>query len=184
MFNDKLINAVLSLKRSQKRLLSLLVDLFTIPFVLWLAFALRLDFSYIPGPAQYWIFIAAPAIAIPIFIRMGLYRAIIRYIGFHALWAILKSVALYSLIWSLVVLLAKVDGVPRSVFILNFILSILSVGGSRMVARYILSSFTPGTSKPGHLKRKKVVIYGAGAAGMQLAVALNQSKEFKPVAFI
>ena len=184
MLSDEFINSILGLKRSQKRLLSLLVDLCTIPFVLWLAFALRLDVSYIPGPPQYWIFIAAPAIAIPIFIRMGLYRAIIRYIGFHALWAVLKSVALYSLIWSLVVLLAKVDGVPRSVYILNFILSMLSVGGSRMIARYVLSNYAPGSSKPGQFKRKKVVIYGAGAAGMQLAVALNMSKELKPVAFI
>lgn len=184
MIKNNFINFILSLKRSHKRLLSLSVDFLLIPLVLWLSFSIRLDLPYIPGTHQYWIFLAAPMIAIPIFIRMGLYRAIIRYIGFHALWAILKSVALYSLLWSLLVLLAKVDGVPRSVYILNFILSILSIGGTRMMARWIFTGSGLAISRPGHVKRKNVVIYGAGAAGMQLAVALSMSKELKPIAFI
>ncbi len=144
-----------------------------IPFVLRLAFSFRLDLPYIPRTNQYWIFLAAPLIAIPIFIRMGLYRAIIRYIGFHTLWAVLKSVALYALLWSLLVLLAKVDSVPRSVYILNLLLSILCIDGNGLAM-----------SRPGYIKHKNVVIYGEGAAGMQLAVAISMSKELKLIAFI
>jgi UDP-N-acetylglucosamine 4,6-dehydratase len=184
MLKNNFINFILGLKRSQKRLLSLTVDFLMIPFVLWLSFSFRLDRLYIPDPHQYWVFLAAPMIAIPIFIRMGLYRAIIRYIGFHALWTVIKSVALYTLLWSLLVLLAKVNGVPRSVYILNFLLAILSIGGSRMVARWIFSGSGLAMSRPGYIQRKNVVIYGAGSAGMQLAVALGMSKELKPIAFI
>jgi UDP-N-acetylglucosamine 4,6-dehydratase len=184
MIKNNFINFILGLKRSQKRLLSLTVDFLMIPIVLWLSFSFRLDRLYLPDPHQYWIFLAAPMIAIPIFIRMGLYRAIIRYIGFHALWTVIKSVALYTLLWSLLVLLAKVNGVPRSVYILNFLLAMLSIGGSRMVARWVFSGSGLAMSRPGYIQRKNVVIYGAGSAGMQLAVALGMSKELKPIAFI
>jgi FlaA1/EpsC-like NDP-sugar epimerase len=178
------INWLLSISRSNKRMIALSIDFLMIPVILWLAFSIRLDQFYIPPEQQLWIFICAPLIAIPIFIRMGLYRAIIRYIGFRALWAILKSIALYSLVWSIIVLLLKVDGVPRSVYFLNTLLAILFIGGSRLVARWMFSSQGLSISRPGYIPQKKVVIYGAGSAGMQLALALGMGKEMNPIAFI
>jgi len=181
---NTLINWFLGLERSNKRLFILSLDFFMVPALLWLAFSLRLDQLYIPPAQQLWIFFAAPLVAIPLFIRFGLYRAIIRYIGFNALWAVIKSVILYALIWSVLVLLAKVEGVPRSVYLLNALVAILFIGSSRMAARWLFSRQGSGASRSGCQPHKNVVIYGAGSAGMQLAVALGMDCEQKPVAFI
>lgn len=110
-----------------------------VPVLVWLAFSIRLEQLYQPSSQQYWIFIAAPLIATPIFVRFGLYRAIVRYIGFKALWAVVQAVVFYALFWSLMVLMAGVEGVPRSVYILNGLLAILFIGGSRMAARWLFS---------------------------------------------
>lgn len=179
-----LINWFLGLERSYKRFFIISLDFIMVPAVLWLAFSIRLDQLYQPPAQQFWIFLAAPLIAAPIFIRFGLYRAIMRYIGFKALWAVVKSVVLYAVIWSLLVLLAKVDGVPRSVYILNALIAILFIGGSRMTARWLFSGRSVMVNRAGCVSQKNVVIYGAGSAGMQLASALTMSCEQRPIAFI
>ncbi len=181
---NKLINWFLGLDRSFKRLFILGLDFFMVPVVLWLTFSIRHDHLYQPTAQQFWIFLAAPLIAIPVFIRLGLYRAIMRYIGFKALWAVVKSVILYAIIWSLLVLLAKVDGIPRSIYILNALIAMLFIGGSRMAARWLFSGRAVSTFRMGSGEHKKVVIYGAGSAGMQLASALMMSSEQQPIAFI
>ncbi|WPE17685.1 polysaccharide biosynthesis protein [Candidatus Thioglobus autotrophicus] len=125
----------------------------------------------------------APLVAIPIFIKFGLYRAIVRYIGFKALWVIVQAVSLYSLVWGVIVLLSGVQGVPRSVILINWILSMLLIGGSRIVGRWLFSN-KKSHSENRFDKRKKILVYGAGSAGIQLATALTYSHELNPVAFI
>ena len=174
----------MSLQRPIKRLLLVAVDFAVISFVLWMSFCIRLDVIYLPPLHQLWIFPAASLVATPIFIRFGLYHAIVRYIGFNALWAVAKAVILYAFIWSLLVLLTNVDGVPRSVYILNAMLAGFSIGGSRLIARWIFSGYLPVKLSIDSNVAKNVLIYGAGSAGRQLAQALSLSRELKPVAFI
>jgi len=123
------------------------------------------------------VVLASPFIAIPVFVRFGLYRAVIRYIGFKALWSIVQAVSLYALLWSLIGFMASVDGIPRSVILINWLLGIVIIGGSRMVGRWLLSG---GQDE----KMTRVIIYGAGSAGRQLSIALTQSVEYRPVAFV
>ena len=123
----------------------------------------------------------APILAIPIFVRFGLYRAIIRYIGFKALWAIIQATTLYSMLWSVFGLLVAVEGIPRSVILINWLLIMIVIGGSRMIGRWFLSGVENGKNTT---KRNNVLIYGAGSAGRQLSIALTQSVEYNPVAFI
>jgi len=175
-------NTVLSLPRNAKRLIVLCVDLALLPLAMWVSFSLRLGELYVPRGGIILLFIAVPFIAIPIFIRLGLYRAIIRYIGFLAMWAVIKAVSLYSLIWGVLVLLTAIPHVPRSVLLINWLVTILLIGSSRAIARWWLSgSFNPATKNG---KRKKVAIYGAGEAGMQIAAALSENRDFLPVAYI
>lgn len=177
-----LANQVLKLPRIVKRLVVLLVDLLLLPLALWASFSLRLGELYLPEGNIAYLFIAAPVIAIPIFIRLGLYRAIIRYLGFVAMWSVVKAVSLYTLVWGVLVLLTATPGVPRSVLIINWLMAILLVGGTRAIARWWLSgSFKSGRQK--NIKRR-VAIYGAGEAGVQIANALLNSVKFQPVAFI
>ena len=78
---NKLMQWFLSRPRTTKRILSIFIDYIVVMLVLWLAFSLRLSTLYQPPVSQLWLFFLAPFIAIPIFIKLGLYRAIVRYIG-------------------------------------------------------------------------------------------------------
>lgn len=173
---------VLKLPRYIKRLIVVAVDLLLLPLALWASFSLRLGQLYLPEGYILYLILAAPVIAIPIFIRLGLYRAIIRYIGFLAMWAVIKAVSLYTLVWGLIVLLTAIPGVPRSVLLINWLMAIVLIGGSRAIARWWLSgSFSTSAQTR---QKKKVAIYGAGDAGIQIASALSSSPKFSPVAFI
>ena len=114
----------------------LFADIFMLIFALWASFSMRLGTLYLPEETVFILLIVAPVIAIPIFIRLGLYRAIIRYIGFKALWTIIKAVSIYAVIWSALVFISGAVGVPRSVTLINWLAAILLIGSSRMVARW------------------------------------------------
>lgn len=180
--SPRLTKQFLALPRNVKRLILLSVDLFLLLFSLWASFSLRLGELFLPDGNMVYLFLAVPVIAVPIFIRFGLYRAIIRYIGFVAMWAVIKAVSLYTLIWGVVVLLSGIAGVPRSVLLINWLVAVLLIGGSRALARWWLTgSFQ--LSAEGQ-EQTRVAIYGAGAAGIQIAMALSSSTNIKPVAFI
>jgi FlaA1/EpsC-like NDP-sugar epimerase len=165
-----------------KRLITLLADMLMITVGLWLAFSLRLGEPYWPSAEVKWLFFAAPIIAIPIYVHLGLYRAIIRYIGFYSLWVVVKAVSLYGLLLAAVVLLAGIEGVPRSVHILNWVLMLLATGGSRMVARWWFAGLVGGANNK--VASHKMLIYGAGASGVQLADQLSLRDDIEVIGFI
>ena len=152
-----LVRRLLNLPRYIKRFIVLSFDLLLIPLALWASFSLRLGEIYIPAGNILYLFFVAPVIAIPIFIRFGLYRAIIRYIGFLAMWAVIKAVSLYTLLWGVLVLLTATSGVPRSVLLINWLMTILLVGGSRAIARWWLSGSFKSSSK--NRSKKRVAIW-------------------------
>ena len=170
-------NTLINLSRFQKQLVLLVFDTVALVAILLASFSIRLGYLYVPGSDLVWVILATPFIAVPVFVRFGLYRAVIRYIGFKALWSIVQAVSLYALLWSLIGFMASVDGIPRSVILINWLLGIVIIGGSRMVGRWLLSG---GQDE----KMTRVIIYGAGSAGRQLSIALTQSAEYRPVAFV
>jgi FlaA1/EpsC-like NDP-sugar epimerase len=179
----KLVKWFISLSRVVKRLIMLFFDALLIIAILIASFSMRLgDFFWPQNEFQYLVFFA-PLIAIPIFIKFGLYRAIVRYIGFKALWVIVQAVSLYALVWGVLVLLSGVQGVPRSVILINWTLGMLLIGGSRIIGRWWFSDKKIDSVNKLD-SRKNVLVYGAGSAGIQLATALTYSQELNPVAFI
>jgi len=124
-----------------------------------------------------------------VFAHFGLYRAIIRYLGMRAVWSIVRAVMMYAVLWGLVAFLSGVPGVPRSVVPINAMVAVLAVGGSRMFARWLLRKIEDSVPirnvKEGAVvdHQTRVVIFGAGAAGRQLAFGLGQSRECILVAF-
>lgn len=180
------IDSLLASPRSIKRTITVTVDFVAVVFSLWLAFSLRFSEIYIPPQSQWWIFLLAPALAIPIFIKFGLYRAIIRYLGMQAIWTVVQATLLYTILFAVIVLISNVHGVPRTVYGIQALLLLMIAGGTRLVARWWINNIQNGFS---HLARSKrlvppVIIYGAGASGIQLAAALKQSHQYHPVAFI
>ena len=182
----KAIDSVLASPRSIKRTITVSFDFFVVIFSLWLALSLRYSEFHIPAQSVWWVFLAAPAIAIPVFIKFGLYRAIIRYLGMQAIWTVVKATMLYEILFALLILMSNVQGIPRTVYAIQVILLLIIVGGTRLIARWWINSMENGSN---HTARNKklvppVIIYGAGASGMQLASALKQSYQYRPVAFI
>lgn len=180
---NKITHAVSSLSRLQKQLTMAFTDSLILLFALWASFSMRLGVFYYPTKPVIWLLFLAPIIAVPVFIRFGLYRAIIRYIGFKALWVVIQAVSLYSILWAVLVLLSGVQGVPRSVTMINWFVATLLIGGSRMVARWWFSGQFE-SSKTIYDNKQNIAIYGAGNAGMQLVSVLKYSRGYKPVAFI
>lgn len=175
------------LPRQKKAFILISADVFFAIFALWAALSLRWGELYVPKSGEWYLFAAAPVIAVPIFIKMGLYRAIIRYIEVRALWTIIQATTLYALVFAFVLYESGIKGVPRTVLPLNWLNMMLLVGSSRFFARWWLGelylNLGGGRGVKSHSK-KNVVIYGAGNAGVQLASALGYGREFRPIAFI
>ena len=184
--STRLSNWFLSRSRNVKRLITVAVDFVAIVFSLWLAFSLRHGEFYIPPQPQLWIFLLAPITAIPVFIRFGLYRAIVRYLGMQALWTVVKATSFYALLFALIVLLAGVEHVPRTVYGINALILMLFVGSSRLIARWWFANSLGDNTFNKTTKRRipPVIIYGAGASGVQMVAALKMSRQLRPIAFI
>lgn len=187
---------LLALPRRQKRMLQVVADVLLIWLTLWLAFYLRLDSTLMIEPfgGHAWLFLAAQGIAIPLFIRFGLYRAVMRYVGYQALMALACAVTISALLLALAIYLYSDPPavIPRSVVIIYWILGVLLIGGSRVLMRQYFSagaSFAPKgalhhTTSKSASPQLRVAIYGAGAAGNQLLSALRFDHQMLPVGFI
>ena len=176
-----MLDTIINLSRRNKKLVMLGVDSVLTVLVLLASFSIRLDYLFLPDGDLIWVVLGAPIIAIPVFVRFGLYSSVIRYIGFKALWSVVQAASLYALLWGTIGFMARVDGIPRSVVLINWLLVIVVIGGSRMTARWLLSETGTRQNTAGSTH---VVIYGAGSAGRQLSIALTQSAEYKTAAFI
>ncbi|WP_332712197.1 nucleoside-diphosphate sugar epimerase/dehydratase [Pelagibacterium mangrovi] len=166
---------LLSLPRLWKRALLVSFDFLALATALWVSFSLRFDRWMLPASLDEWVIIAsAPLIAIPVFVRMGLYRAVVRYMPERMIWTIFQAMAIATILWVVVAFLSAMAGrgyVPRSVPIIYWVIGTLVITSSRFTAKWL---FWPATGR-GKSKRPTVVIYGAGEAGTQLAISLRSS---------
>lgn len=177
----------IDLSRQHKLIILITTDIFIVLTSLWMAFSLRWGELYIPKGNEWYLFVATPIIAIPIFARLGLYRAIIRFLEMKALWTIVQATSFYALIFAFVLYESGIKGIPRTVTPLNWLIVMLLVGCIRFFARWWLGETyfqLRGGRKGLKLLKKNVIIYGAGSAGIQLASALGHGRDFNVVAFI
>lgn len=174
---ERFANNLTHLPRSQKRLLMVGADLVGIPLVLWSALTLRLGTIHHHVSGTEWIYLAALLTSIPVFVRMGLYRAVIRYFGTKAVLAVFSGVSVSVVLVSALSLAWPNRAIPISALPIYWAFALIYVGGSRVLVRGLLNfRWSNGT--------QRVVIYGAGGAGVQLASGLNRSGRYHPIAFI
>ncbi len=169
-----------NLPRWQKRLIIGLVDIALVPLALWCSFALRLsDWTPNLDHQTLHLFVLMPLVSLPIFIHLGLYQSIIRFIGGQAITNLFKGATLstFALIVLALFFLAP-QTIPRTVFFIYGGILFLLMGGSRYCIRQLHDFIQRQTH------RHNVAIYGAGAAGIQLVQALKSSQEYHPVLFV
>ena len=169
------------LSRRKKQFIAVAFDSAIIWFSIWLALSVRLGELYHFSGEQIVMLIMATLIATPLFISLGLYHAVIRYVSFKALWVVFKAVSVFSFVWGSLAI-ALEFGIPRSTPIIVWALLLIFIGGSRMVGRWYFAYLRAGKNIVG--ERKKILIYGAGDAGVQLVRALTYANNMEPIAFI
>jgi len=174
---SRLVNVLLGWPRQTKRLLMLLADIVVVPAALWLAFALKFD-SLSEGFEQNLLFYVGVAVTgTLIFASSGLYRAVVRFIGARMLVSIFAGVTGSAVVlWCLSVMLPFIQPIPVSVAMIYWLIAFLWVTATRLIARWLLTPFdVDGT---------RVVIYGAGDAGIRLSLALAPGRRFLLLAFV
>jgi FlaA1/EpsC-like NDP-sugar epimerase len=152
------------------------VDFATIPLALWSALTLRLGSFEHGEHTTGWLYLIAVLASVPLFARCGLYRAVLRFIAGTAVLAVLAGVSASVALIILVDQFVLNGVVPLSAYAIYFLIAMLYVSGSRLIARALLGIVSGS--------RKRVIIYGAGDVGVNLATALQKHKEFRPVAFV
>jgi len=174
------VESILSLSRLRKQALKLGLDIVLLPSCLWLAFVLRLDAWWPAKLTDFaWLFPWTIALAVPLFIRAGMYRAMVRYVGPHSIVAMAEAITIHVALLTAVLIIGGSEGFPRSVLAIYWALCLLLVAGSRMFIRAYLRHHIKVKGEP-----RRAVIFGAGQRGAELAHALQESLEYIPVAII
>lgn len=178
---EEITESILNLPRSTKQILALFCDLSLCLIAVVGAFYLRLDqFVPIKGP----VVIAALAsvlLALPVFWLIGLYRTIFRYSGLSIMFSVSIAIFIYGLLYFCLFTLYRIEGVPRSIGILQPMLLFFGIFISRLCVKFILGE---NKSNKNNNLSVETLIYGAGNSGRQLAISLENSLEFKVSGFI
>ncbi|RQW61708.1 nucleoside-diphosphate sugar epimerase/dehydratase [Vibrio viridaestus] len=171
------IRLLLQAQRRNKRFISLMYDICAVLLSLFFAMVLRLDGLHFPiGYAEVMCVLLTLAVTLMVFIKFGMYRAVLRYMMLPAIGHIFLAVFLSSIALALSSYFFHAF-VPRSVPFIYAGLAILTLGGPRIFIRTVYYHY---------YKRHKpnVFIYGAGATGRDLAYALIQGDEYHPVVLL
>lgn len=162
---------VLALPRSTKFALVLALDAVLCVLAVWIAFSLRLGEWQLWNRAVATVLVVSLAIWLPLFLFRGIYQSIVRFMGARTMANIATSCLIMAVITSSIFTLNPVDGVPRTIGVIHAILfaGLMVVG--RLIAGYLLFDLLNQRRFAGQLSR--VLIYGAGSAGRQLALSLR-----------
>jgi FlaA1/EpsC-like NDP-sugar epimerase len=178
---------LISLPRLGKQSLVLLVDAFSIALAVWLAFSILFDRLHFPSGPELLVYGLAVLIALPIFVKMGLYRAVFRYAGQHALWSIVRAIFSYGLIFFALILFWGYLGlpkgslsIPRSLGVLQPIILLVLIVLSRSLARIWLAGHASISKKT----QQRTLIYGAGVSGSQIGSSLQRSGQYYLVGYL
>lgn len=171
-----MLTYLLSLPRPLKRLITLAIDTVLLLFAFWFAFWVRIDSMTPLTSWPHWgLIFSIVGITLVFFIKLGLYRAVIRYITAKILVAVSIGMAASAVILIIAAFYTNIY-LPRTIPFIYFSFGLLMIAGSRLALRMIINQ--------GLKLGTKIIIYGAGASGRQLLPALSQAAEYFPVAFV
>lgn len=168
------VSRVLQCSRWQKRGIMMITDALILPLLLWGAYALRFS-TLQPVVHDTWLFPIAALTSVAMLYVCGFYRSILRYLGSEAAWSIVTGMAASVITLAAMSYMVPAE-VPRSIFVIYWLLGTMYLGASRFLARRFLFRVMAG-----YLNRERVAVFGAGEAGAQLVAALQSGRELNPV---
>lgn len=173
----QLLIKILQFPRAIKRVVSLAADAAAMLVALTFAYCLNVALNP-PGQTLHWVALyAALAVgSIAVFIKLGLYRAVVRYVSIRALGVVFVGVVV-STLWLYTLVQVLNVTLPLDAIINYGLMSLLMIGGSRLAMRELYQRMVSR-------RKTRVMIYGAGSAGRQLAQALLNGEQFHPVMFV
>lgn len=167
---------LISLPRPIKRIITLSIDVVLLLCAFWFAFWVRIDSLTPLYSTSHWLLIfSIIVVTLAIFVRLGLYRAVIRYITAKILLVVAVGMFISSILLIIAAFYTNLY-LPRTIPFIYFSFGLLLIAGSRLGMRMLVNR--------GMKRGTRVVIYGAGASGRQLLPALSQMDEYYPVAFV
>lgn len=171
-----MLTYLISLPRPVKRIITLSIDVVLLMCAFWFAFWVRIDSMTPLTSVSHWpILTSVIVITLAIFVKLGLYRAVIRYITAKILLVVAVGMMTSSLLLIIAAFYTNLY-LPRTIPFIYFSFGVLLIAGSRLGMRMLINrGLKLGT---------RVIIYGAGASGRQLLPALSQMDEYYPVAFV
>ncbi|MBG0757496.1 nucleoside-diphosphate sugar epimerase/dehydratase [Vibrio cidicii] len=173
----KMLAPIWSLPRVYKRMISLTIDTILIAFSFFMAIWVRLGELPLPFSESVWFTLAGTLLAtLLVFTKLGLYRAVLRYLTFHALTVVLVGALVSSVSITTFAYFFNAP-IPRTVPIIYTTFLVLLCGGSRMIVRSLIVQ----SAKKGS---EQVLIYGAGSTGRQLAIALRNAETYQVKGFV
>ena len=174
-------NTLLVSPRRIKQTLAVLSDILICAIAVQLAMDLLME-THVSWSIQHtWMFLLSLVLFLPIFIAMGLYRAIFRFAGLQVIFNLNKAMALYAFSYAIFFTVFGIDQVPRSTGLLQPLIFGLGIVSSRLFVRYWLGGFGGNNILPG---TPRALIYGAGSAGRQLAGGLSPSSDVRVVGYV
>jgi len=173
---DRLTN----LSRQKKQAIMISADVCFLLFAIWLSFALRLgDVWSDKLESNLWILILIPTVSIPIFIKLGLYRSVLKFMGTKVIVTAFQAITITSLILGFIMMIFREADMPRTVILIFWCVSSILIVIVRFIFKGLLYSWDNYVNN-----RKPTIIYGAGSAGAQLVESLRKNHEYAPIAFI
>jgi FlaA1/EpsC-like NDP-sugar epimerase len=172
---------IINLPRYAKRIIAIIIDLGLCIVCTWLAFYLRLEEFIKINDVTILSVLISILLAIPIFWLTGLYKTMVRFAGSSIILTVTIAIFAYSLLYFAVIAIYGIQGIPRSIGILQPVLLFLGILSSRII---INNLFIHSLNFRNPIKKKNILIYGAGSAGRQLLTSLENNLEMKVVGFL
>ncbi|MBN7798943.1 polysaccharide biosynthesis protein [Parahaliea mediterranea] len=171
------LEKLIELPRNIKQAFLLSIDMVFVAAAMWAAVAIRWGHTnFHLGLVEYFCAAFTVIASAVVFLRLGLYRAVIRFMGQQAIWAVITAVSYSTLILGATVFFTRAE-VPRSMPFIYWCLALLLIGGSRLIVRAYYQAKLRSMSK-------NVIIYGAGESGRQLLTALHHGDQYRAVVFV
>ncbi len=171
-----IISFFINFNRASKTAFLMIADYLILVLSFWSSLSIRSNSFFILSSETFMLVLISPLISVPIFYFFGLYNSMTRYTSYQSIRVIILGVSIYTTLWFMLLLYIGIFEKPYDFLIINWISTIFLIGGVRILIRWLLTAEESSSTK--------IVIYGAGSAGIQLKSAIEYNPSIKVSGFL